>query len=192
VYPPVDTVFYRPDPAADPEPSFLAVSALVPYKRLDLAIGAAARAKMPLTIVGRGPEEGRLRQIAEAAGASVRFTGWLKDEEIRTLYQRCRAAVMPGVEDFGMVPVEAQACGRPVIALAEGGALESVVDGVTGILVKEPTIEAFAAAMSDCSTRQFDAAVIRRHAESFGKDRFQSEIRQIIDQPAMPVRENAL
>jgi glycosyltransferase involved in cell wall biosynthesis len=184
VYPPVDTVFYRPDPTADPEPSFLAVSALVPYKRLDLAIGAAARTKVPLTIVGRGPEEGRLRHIAEAAGASVRFTGWLKDEEIRTLYQRCRAAVMPGVEDFGMVPVEAQACGRPVIALAEGGALESVVDGVTGILVKEPTIEAFAAAMADCSTRTFDSTVIRRHAESFGKDRFQSEIRQIIDQPA--------
>ena len=184
VYPPIDTMFYRPDAAAQPEPLFLAVSALVPYKRLDLAIGAAARTKMPLTIVGRGPEEGRLKQVAEATGASVRFTGWLTDEEIRTLYQRCRAAIMPGVEDFGMVPVEAQACGRPVIALAEGGALESVVDGVTGILVEEATVDAFATAMADCSTRTFDSAVIRRHAESFGKDRFQNEIRQIIDQPA--------
>jgi len=182
VYPPVDTVFYRPDPAAEPEPSFLAVSALVPYKRLDLAIGAAARTKMPLTIVGRGPEEGRLRQVADATGASVRFTGWLEDEEIRILYQRCRAAVMPGVEDFGMVPVEAQACGRPVIALAEGGALESVVDGVTGIMVKEPTVEAFANAMSDCSTRAFDSAAIRRHAESFGKDRFKEQFTELVAQ----------
>jgi len=173
-------VFYRPEPRAAPEGSFLAVSALVPYKRLDLAIGAAARTKTPLTIVGRGPEEGRLRQVAGATGASVTFTGWLKDEEIRTLYQRCRAAVMPGVEDFGMVPVEAQACGRPVIALAQGGALESVVDGVTGILVTEPDVDAFAAAMSACSTHPFDSATIRRHAESFGKARFQSAIRDVV------------
>ena len=88
---------------------------------------------------------------------------------------------MPGVEDFGMVPVEAQACGRPVIAFAEGGALESVVDHVTGILVPENTAGAFAAAMRDASTRTFDPAVIRRHAESFGKDRFKTQFAAIVE-----------
>jgi hypothetical protein len=87
---------------------------------------------------------------------------------------------MPGVEDFGMVPVEAQACGRPVVALAQGGALESVVEGVTGILVPDPSVEAFAAALSDVSTRDFDTAAIRRHAESFGKARFQDQFRAVV------------
>jgi glycosyltransferase involved in cell wall biosynthesis len=181
VYPPVDTTFYRPNAATRPEPFFLVVSALVPYKRLDVAIQAAAQTHVPLTIVGRGPEEARLRRLAESSGASVEFTGWLRDEDIRDRYQRCRAALMPGVEDFGMVPVEAQACGRPVIAFAAGGALESIVDNVTGILVRENTADAFAAAMTDASTRTFDSTVIRRHAESFGKDRFKSEFAAIVE-----------
>src|SRR5206468_12845440 len=117
------------------------------------------------TIGGRGPEEGRLRDLASAARGDVTFTGWLGDDQIRDLYRRCRAVVMPGVEDFGMVPVEAQACGRPVVALGEGGALDSVVDGVTGILVREPAVEAFAGALRDVASREFDSAAIRRHAE---------------------------
>jgi glycosyltransferase involved in cell wall biosynthesis len=180
VYPPVDTEFYTPDAARRPGPFFLAVSALVPYKRLDIAIRAAADTGSALTIVGRGPEESRLRRLAEATGATVEFAGWIEDDEIRDLYRRCRAALMPGVEDFGMVPVEAQACGRPVVALARGGALESVVDGVTGLLVQEPTVEAFAAAMREISSRAFDSAAIRRHAESFGKRRFQQQFQAVI------------
>ena len=163
-----------------PEPFLLAVSALVPYKRLDLAIRAAGAAALPLTIVGRGPEEARLKAVAAASGADVTFTGWLSDDEIRNLYRRCRAAVMPGVEDFGMVPVEAQACGRPVVALGEGGALDSIVDGVTGILVRESTSDAFADAFRDVSSREFDSAAIRRHAESFGKARFQEAFRNVV------------
>jgi glycosyltransferase involved in cell wall biosynthesis len=181
VYPPVDTTFYRPDPARSPEPFFLVVSALVPYKRLDVAIRACAEAAAPLTIVGKGPEEARLRRLAETAGAEVEFAGWLDDEEIRELYQRCRAVLMPGVEDFGMVPVEAQACGRPVVVLAQGGAVESVVDGVTGVLVQGPSVEAFAAALRDVSSRTFDAAAIRRHAESFSRARFQEQFRDLVD-----------
>jgi glycosyltransferase involved in cell wall biosynthesis len=184
VYPPVDTAFYRPDPARRPESFFLVVSALVPYKRLDVAIRASAAAGASLTIVGRGPELARLRRLADTAGAQVEFAGWLEDDRIRDLYQRCQAVLMPGVEDFGMVPVEAQACGRPVVALAEGGALESVVDGVTGILVKDPSVEAFTAALRDVASRDFDTAAIRRHAESFGKQRFQDQIRQVIESPA--------
>ncbi|HET7696732.1 MAG TPA: glycosyltransferase [Vicinamibacterales bacterium] len=181
VHPPIDTGFYTPDPARDPEPFFLAVSALVPYKRLDIAIRAAARIGGALTIVGRGPEESRLRALASSTGAAVTFSGWLPDVEVRELYRRSRAVLMPGIEDFGMVPVEAQACGRPVVALAEGGALDSVVDGVTGILVREPSVEAFAGAMNDAGGRQFDPVVIRRHAESFGKERFQTRFAELVD-----------
>jgi glycosyltransferase involved in cell wall biosynthesis len=181
VYPPVDTAFYCPDPVRSPEPFFLVVSALVPYKRLDVAIEACAEVGVTLKIVGKGPEEGRLRRLIRTRGAEVELTGWLADDEIRALYQRCRAVLMPGVEDFGMVPVEAQACGRPVVALAQGGAVESVVDGVTGVLVRDPSVAAFAAALRDVSARTFDAAAIRRHAESFGKARFQEQFQALVN-----------
>ena len=183
VYPPVDTTFYRPAPARSPEPFFLVVSALVPYKRLDVAIRACAAAGASLKIVGRGPEAARLHRLADTGGGHVEFSGWLEDAGIRDLYQRCRAVLMPGVEDFGMVPVEAQACGRPVVALAEGGALESVVDGVTGVLVNDPSVEAFSAALRDVSSREFDSAAIRRHAESFSKARFQKQFQEVIESP---------
>jgi glycosyltransferase involved in cell wall biosynthesis len=184
VHPPVDTAFYRPDPARSPEPFFLVVSALVPYKRLDVAIKACAEVGVALKVVGKGPEEGRLRHLADALTAEVEFTGWLPDDQIRELYQRCRAVLMPGVEDFGMVPVEAQACGRPVVALARGGAVESVVDGITGVLVQDSSVAAFAAALRDLSARTFDGAAIRRHAESFGTARFQEQFREVLDNPA--------
>ena len=124
--------------------------------------------------------EDRLRRLARTVGADVTFAGWLMDDEIRELYRRCRAVLMPGIEDFGMVPVEAQACGRPVVALGEGGAVESVVDGVTGLLVKDPTVGAFAAALRDVSSRDFDGAAIRRHAESFSRDRFQQQFQAVV------------
>ena len=177
VYPSVDTDFYQPDSARRPDPFFLVVSALVPYKRLEVAIDAVRAVNGRLTIVGRGPEESRLR---ERAGPETEFTGWLPDEDIRRLYQRCQAVLMPGVEDFGMVPVEAQACGRPVVALAEGGALESVIDGNTGILVRESTAPAFADALRRTASAGFDPAACRRNAERFSRARFSREIQQVI------------
>src|SRR5262249_47024569 len=156
------------------------VSALVPYKRIDLAIRACARVGASLTIVGRGPETDRLRVVARSAAADVTFAGWIDDDEVRDLYRRSRAVLMPGVEDFGMVPVEAQACGRPVVVLAEGGALESVVDGVTGIHVHDASVEAFAAALKVVSTRPWDSDAIRAHAEGFGKARFQREFQDAV------------
>jgi len=191
VHPPVDTAYYRPEPSVRPERFLLAVSALVPYKRLDVAVRAAAAAGLPLTIVGRGPEEARLRALASAEGGDVTFTGWLTDEQIRDLYRRCRAAVMPGVEDFGMVPVEAQACGRPVVALGEGGALDSVVNGVTGILVDDPSAGAFADAFRDAAARDFDAAAIRRHAEAFGRTRFQQAFQRVVTDSAARYRQRS-
>jgi glycosyltransferase involved in cell wall biosynthesis len=183
VYPPIDTGFYRRDAAVRPEPFFLIVSALVPYKRLDVAIEASAAARVPLTIVGRGPEEARLRA---GAPASVTFTGWLPDEEIRALYQRCAAVVMPGVEDFGMVPVEAQACGRPAIALGTGGVLDSIVDGVTGTLVADDSVDGFAAAMAGFDRHRFDPAAIRAHAEGFSRERFAAAFRRVVQEVCAP------
>ena len=177
VYPPVDTDFYQPAPARRSDPFFLVVSALVPYKRLDVAIEAVRAVNGRLKIVGRGPEEARLRGLA---GDGVEFTGWLADEEIRALYQQCQAVLMPGVEDFGMVPVEAQASGRPVVALAEGGAIESVIDGETGILVDEPTSSAFAVALRRVGDTTFDPAALRRNAERFSVPRFTREIQAAI------------
>lgn len=178
VYPPVDTEFYQPAPARRSDPFFLVVSALVPYKRLDVAIEAVRAVNGRLTIVGRGPEEARLRALA---GPNVEFTGWLPDDEIRRRYQDCQAVLMPGVEDFGMVPVEAQACGTPVVALAEGGALESVIDGETGILVQDGTSGAFAAALRRVASMSFDPAAARRNAERFSTPRFKQELQTIIE-----------
>jgi glycosyltransferase involved in cell wall biosynthesis len=171
VYPPVDTTFYRlPDPARRQiESAFLIVSALVPYKRLDVAIAACRKVGATLKIVGRGPEEGRLRQIG---GDSVEFLGWRTDEEIRTLYASSAAVLLPGVEDFGMVPVEAQACGTPVVALGQGGARETVDDGVTGVLVEDGSVESFAAGLDRTRSVTFDPALIREKAERFSRQRF--------------------
>lgn len=173
VYPPVDTGFYRPpDAGTAAEPGFLIVSALVPYKRVDVAIEACRLAGAPLTIVGRGPEEARLRQMA---GPDVTFLGWRTDEEIRDLYGRAAAVLLPGVEDFGMVPVEAQATGAPVVALRAGGACETVVDGVTGVLV-DATDARSAAGLAEGLDRvrrlRLDRAAIRANAERFSRQRF--------------------
>lgn len=179
VYPPVDTAFYRPDPSRRPESYFLVVSALVPYKRLDVAIAACAEVKQRLIIVGKGPEEARLRGLA---GPDVTFAGWLGDREVCSLYQGCQAVLMPGVEDFGMVPVEAQACGRPVVALGEGGALESVTNGATGVLVPERSVAAFAQGLAEVATRTFEPAAIRAHAETFDRPRFLREFQTIVNE----------
>jgi glycosyltransferase involved in cell wall biosynthesis len=148
----------------------LVVSALVPYKRLDVAIDASRTVGLPLRIVGSGPEEERLRQYS--SGASVEFLGWRSNEEIRALYQQTTAVLLPGVEDFGIVPVEAQACGTPVVALAEGGARETVVDGVTGALVADCSAAAFADGIRRLTAAPLDRDQIRANAERFSREAF--------------------
>jgi glycosyltransferase involved in cell wall biosynthesis len=176
VYPPVDTDFFQPD-AAVPERFAIVVSALVPYKRIDLAIEASRLAGVPLKIVGAGPERHRLERLA---GADTEFLGRRSNEELRALYQRAAVVLLPGEEDFGIVPLEAQACGRPVVALGRGGALETVVPDETGILVDEPTAAALADGLRRALGRRFDAAAIRHHAERFGGGRFGDEIEALV------------
>lgn len=179
VYPPVDTVFYRPErPAGERrDRRFLVVSALVPYKRIDVAIEACRLAGAPLTIVGRGPEEPRLRRLA---GADVQFLGWRSDEEIRTLYGLATAVLLPGVEDFGMVPVEAQACGTPVVALGTGGACETVDDGVSGVLVQDESARSFADGLARVEALRLDPAAIRVHAERYSRERFMTDFQTAV------------
>jgi glycosyltransferase involved in cell wall biosynthesis len=172
VYPPVDTAFFHPDATA-PGPYFLIVSALVPYKRIEVAIAACRLAAVPLRIVGEGPETPRLRRLA---GPDVEFLGRCGDDALRALYRGAQAVLLPGEEDFGLVLVEAQACGRPVVALARGGACESVVDGVTGVLVAEPTADAFAEGLARLGRGAFDPREIRRRALRFSWDRFKQEL----------------
>jgi glycosyltransferase involved in cell wall biosynthesis len=176
VHPPVDVERFRP--ADRREDFYLVVSALVPYKLVDLAVRTFARLDRPLVVVGSGPERARLRALA---GPRTRFTGWLPDAEVADLMGRCRALVMPGVEDFGIVPVEAQAAGAPVIALAAGGALETVVAGeradATGVLFGEATEDALADAVLALDRLRFDPRVLRQHAQRFGRDRFLDAMR---------------
>ena len=175
-YPPVHTEFYCPD--SSPSEGFaLIVSALVPYKRIDLAMQACQRARVPLVVVGDGPEREALERMATA---NTRFLGRQPDEEVRQLYRRCALAILPGEEDFGIVPLEAQACGRPVVALARGGALETVIPGETGVLVDELSAEAFASAIADVAARPFDRSAIRAHAQRFGRERFGDEIETLV------------
>lgn len=180
VYPPVDTAFYRPGDLPSGEGrdrSFLVVSALVPYKRIDIAIEACRLAGAPLTIVGRGPEEARLRRLA---GADVEFLGWRTDDEIRDLYGRAAAVLLPGVEDFGMVPVEAQACGTPVVALRAGGACETVQDNVTGVLVDDESARGFAAGLSRVRGLTLDPLAIRTGAERYSRERFMTDFQAAV------------
>jgi glycosyltransferase involved in cell wall biosynthesis len=169
VYPPVDTEFYRPDLRGPSGPGALVVSALVPYKRLDLAVEACRLARIPLTVVGQGPEEARLRH---SAGPDVKWLGWRDDEAIRALYRQASVVLLPGTEDFGIVPVEAQACGTPVVAFGEGGARETVVPGLTGELVNEPSPAAFAEAIRQVVERPADRDAIRANAERFSVEQF--------------------
>jgi glycosyltransferase involved in cell wall biosynthesis len=172
VYPPVDTAFFHPD-CVVPERFALVVSALVPYKRIDVAIDACRQARMPLKIVGTGPDRGRLER--RAAG-TVEFLGWLSDGHLRQLYRRARCLLMTGEEDFGIAPLEAQACGRPVVALGRGGARESIVDGETGILVDTADSAAFGAAIASLDWKTFEPSAIRRHAERFNRARFAEHV----------------
>jgi len=178
VYPPVDTIFYHPD-STPPGHHFLIVSALVPYKRIDVAIEACRRVGATLRIAGDGPDRDRLEQLANG---HVEFVGHLSDDQIRDEYRRALAVLLPGEEDFGIVPVEAQACGRPVVALARGGALETITDRETGIFFDDLTPASMAAALEGVAAAQFDPERLRANAQRFSRERHVEQMHAVIEE----------
>lgn len=176
LYPPVDAGFYTPGKGGAGG-YHLAVSALVPYKRLDVAVRAFNALGLPLKIVGEGPERERLAALAKPG---VELLGWRTNEEIRELYRGCRAFIFPGEEDFGITPLEAQACGRPVIAFGRGGARETVVDGETGVFFDAQEPDALAEAVRRAERMRFDPARARANAERFDRPLFKEKLRDWI------------
>lgn len=176
LYPPVETEFYTPDPYLPKEDYYLIVSALVPYKRTDLAVRAMTRLGRKLVVIGDGPERTALQKIA---GPRVRFLGWQTDEAIRDHYRRARALIFPGEEDFGIVPVEAQSCGLSIIAYGKGGALETV-SKKTGVFFNEPTETALIDAVERFEAVSFEPVEARANALRFGRNRFQDEMRAAV------------
>jgi len=155
------------------------VSALVPYKRIDVAIRAALRLGVHLKIVGIGPDLTRLQQIA---GPSIEFAGALDPLSLRDAYRHAQALVLPAEEDFGIAPVESMACGRPVVALGRGGALETVVPGVTGFLVESTDDRLFAEAMQATTTGFRDPTPLAAHAADFSVTTFEAGFTSLLTQ----------
>jgi len=174
--PPVDTDFFTPGPDV-PGAYDLVVSALAPYKRIDMVLDAYRGTGRPLRIVGTGPEEATLRR---AAPPEASFLGFVDDVALRDLYRGCRALIMPGVEDFGIVPVEAMACGRPAVVYGEGGGPESVAPGETGIVFGEATPQALRAAIDSLEGVRFNVATLRARAESYGRQVFEARFRDFV------------
>jgi glycosyltransferase involved in cell wall biosynthesis len=195
IYPPVDLERFSAD--GTPASYYLVVSALVPYKRIDLAIDAFNEMGLPLKVVGDGPLRAKLQT---RAGAKIEFLGLVDDRALAQLYASCRALVFPGEEDFGIVAVEAQASGRPVIAYGKGGVIESVhgldaasesVTGFshcpTGIFFREPTAASLMDALRrfEQNEKAFDAGAIRVHAAKFSRGQFKQRIADFIAEKLM-------
>ncbi len=168
VYPPTDTEFFTPDDTPREDFDFI-ISALVPYKKVDLAVRAYTQSGFPLKIMGTGSGMASLQSIA---GPNIEFLGRQSDEVLRDHYRRCRFLVFPGEEDYGIVPVEAMACGTPVIAYGKGGATETVAENLAGVFFHAQTETALRQAVDQAVKMNWDPAAIRKHAESFGVDNF--------------------
>ncbi|HEV8530659.1 MAG TPA: glycosyltransferase [Methylomirabilota bacterium] len=182
IYPPVDVARFRVEEG--PGEFYLVVSALTPYKRVDLAVAAASKLGRRLVVVGTGPEEARLRA---QAGPTVELLGWRDDAEIAELYARCRALLFPTLEDFGITPLEAMASGRPVIALGQGGALETVVgagggEPATGVFFERQSVDDLMDAIRrfESGPLRFEPKALRRRAEAFDRPVFKERVEQYL------------
>jgi glycosyltransferase involved in cell wall biosynthesis len=182
VHPPVDTEGFTPDTSVGREDFFLLAGRLVPYKRPDLAIAAARKAGVRLVVAGAGRS---MKLCQEMAGDDTTFLGRVSHDELLGLHRRARALLMPGVEDFGIVPVEAMATGTPVIALGSGGALDSVIPDKTGVLVPPgddaDVVDGFVSAIKGFDSSRFDPGQIRQWAENFSQANFRARMQQVMD-----------
>jgi glycosyltransferase involved in cell wall biosynthesis len=175
LYPPVDVTSFHVAPLSQVEEYFLIVSRLIPYKRIDIAVEAFNQTGLPLVIAGDGRDRARLEAMAKP---NVKFLGRVSDAERLDLMARCKAFVFPGQEDFGITPLEANAAGRPVIAFGGGGALDTVIEGMNGVLFRTPTADALVERMRAFDARAFDPQQIRGHAEKFDTHVFQAALRE--------------
>lgn len=176
IYPPVETARFVP--STEVGDYYLIVSRLIPYKRIDLAIEAANRLGVPLKIGGRGRDMDRLRALA---GPTVEFLGYVPDDQLPGLMAGCKAFLFPGLEDFGITPVQAQAAGRPVIAFAGGGALDTVIPGQTGELFAEQTVDSLAAVMAAFDADRYPVEALRQHALQFDTTHFTQQLSAYIE-----------
>ncbi|HYH87709.1 MAG TPA: glycosyltransferase [Solirubrobacteraceae bacterium] len=174
VHPPVDVERFTPTPRGE---RLLVVSRLLPYKRVDLVVDAATRAGLGLDVVGTGPA---LADLRRRAGPTVRFLGGLPDAEITRLFERCWAFCMPGTEDFGITPVEANAAGKPVVAFAAGGALETIEAGVTGEFFADPSVDALLDALTRADAITSSPELIAQHARQFSRDAFRARLTSVL------------
>jgi len=200
IYPPVDCSYFKPGLANDG--FYLMVSPLAPNKRVDLAVEAFNTIGLPLIVIGSGQEESKLEKMA---GKNIKLMGWQSDEIVREHYVNCKALIFPGVEDFGIVPLEAQACGKPVIAFGEGGALETIIpldkeagnrneqlNNATGLFFHEQTTESLAQAVVrfEDVQGQFNEQAIRKNAESFDRAIFKDEFKKYIEKEYKKFRQD--
>lgn len=179
IFPPVETERFKPVAESDIEDYFLIISRLIPYKRIDLAVQAATKLGLHLKIGGKGRDMDRLQAMA---GETVEFLGYVPDEELPDLMAKAKAFIFPGLEDFGITPVQAEACGRPVIAYKGGGALDTVIEDVTGEFFDEQSVDSLANVMADFDTNKYDPTVIRRHALKFDTKNFNQQMNSFIQQ----------
>jgi len=177
IYPPVDTQRFEPSSRIDDY--YLMVGRLVPYRRLDILIEAFNKMKRPLHIAGSGRDKERLEALA---GSTITFLGYVPDEDLPDLFARCRAFMFPGEEDFGIAPLQANAAGRPVIAYAAGGALETVIPGQTGAFFAEQSVDAIIKAVESFECELVDSQLIRQHAEQFDTAVFKQKMSAFIEE----------
>lgn len=179
IFPPVDTTRFQPALRNEIEDFFLVVSRLIPYKRIDLAVQAASELGLTLKIAGRGRDLERLKSLARD---NVEFLGYVSDQDLPRLMSRCRALLFPGLEDFGITTVQAQSAGRPVIAYKGGGALDTVLPGVTGEHFHSMTVDSLKSVMAGFDASAYDPVKIREHALKFDTGVFSRKITAFVEQ----------
>ena len=178
IYPPVEVERLEPN-YKEPEEFYVSFSRFVPYKRIDLAIEACIKLDRKLVIIGDGEERKKLEKLADN-NKNIIFTGRISDEEVKSYLQRCKALIFCAEEDFGIIPLECQACGRPVIAFGKGGALETILNKETGIFFKKQEVESLIESILEFEKLKFDTEIIYNHAQKFSKERFKKEILNLI------------